>query len=179
MLSQLVFGLTVTCEDGRVIGRTPFNAYITDAQLCGEAPIVLPVDILPDGFEFIFGPRPRSEDFRNAPNPSVAFRVATVLWKQDLKYFKQVGPPEWATAEQIGLATGVAEFWGMGAPAFYEGRYGFMARFPESQLFRFEATAWAVINFMHHEVAAYQIRLLNNGVQPETRHPFVPPQLFE
>ncbi len=135
-------------------------------------------ETVPAGLEAIFGGRPEVRDFMDQPNPSEAFRVATVGWEQDLKYFKSAGPPEWASGEEIELADGVSRFWDMGAPHFYEGRYGFMARFPQSKLPRFEATAWAVINAMHHEVSAYQIRLLNSGIQPEQQHPFVPPGLF-
>lgn len=134
---------------------------------------------LPFGFEVIFGPRPKSEDFHDASDPSEAFRVAKDLWEQDLRYFKKAGPPEWATDEEQELAEDTAEFWDMGSPYFYEGRYGFMARFPEADPYTpFEATAWAVINFMHQEIAAYQIRLLQDGQFPDVQHPFVPPMLF-
>lgn len=136
-------------------------------------------DVLPVGFEDIFGPRPRSEDFRDEPNPSRAFRVATETWEQDLKYFYAVGPPEWATPEQVALAADTARFWDMGTPAFYTGRYGSMVRFPEAYPYtRFESTAWSVINAMHHEVAAYQIQLWQEGFMPDGRHPFVPTDLF-
>ena len=123
---------------------------------------------LPDGFEAIFGERPTSRD-----------RVALVLWEQDIKYFRSAGPPEWASDEQIILARGISENWKMGSPHFYDGRYGFMVRFPKSELPRFEATAWAVINSMQHEVATYQIRLLHQGIVPARIHPFVPPMLVK
>lgn len=123
---------------------------------------------LPEGFEAIFGERPKSRD-----------RVALVLWEQDLRYFKSAGPPEWASSQEIELARDVFKYWEMGSPHFYEGRYGFMVRFPGSDLPRFEATAYAVINSMHHEVATYQIRLLHQGIVPAKIHPFVPPKLVK
>lgn len=132
----------------------------------------------PPGFVEIFGPRPKSSDFHNSTNPSLLFRLATVQWEQDLRYFKQAGVPEWATPEQVSEAGVVAQKWDMGMPRFYEGRYGWMARFTESQIREFESSAWGLLNAIHVQVAAYQIRLIDRGIIPKKRHPFVPPHLW-
>ena len=135
-------------------------------------------EVLPPGFEPIFGRCPKGSDFRDAPNPSEAFRRATVEWEQELKYFRRAGPPEWASEHELELAAGVFSFWNMGAPHYFEGRYGFMCRLPESRLKSFDSPAYAAIKGTHHEVALYQIRMLQSGMVPEKQHPFVPPQLW-
>jgi len=135
---------------------------------------------LPSGFEDIFGPRPQGEDFRDEINPSRAFRVATVTWQQDLKYFKQAGAPEWLDDETLELIEDTTELWDMGVPYLYEGRYGWMARFPEAAPYvSFETTAWALANAVHQVVANFQIKLLQNELIPAVQHPFVPPRLFD
>ena len=133
---------------------------------------------LPPGFLEIFGPRPRAVEFLDTPRPFDAFKAAEMRWEQDLKYFKGVGLPEWASESQQGAAEGIYQSWDMGSPKFYEGRYGHMARFPDSQMRDFETTAWAALNYPHHEVALYQIRLVAHGIESEKRHPYVPPHLW-
>ncbi len=133
---------------------------------------------LPVGFASIFGLRPKSEYFHDARNPSTAFRTATDLWEQDLKYFKSSGPPEWASDSELALVRDTFKFWNMGEPFFYEGRYGFMTRFPNAGPYTpFEASAWGAIRQPHQEVSAFQIRLLQDGLLPTKLHPFVPPGL--
>ena len=133
---------------------------------------------LPAGFVEIFGPRPKIADFSHVANPGFAWRVAVDLWEQDLRNFKRAGVPEWTTPEQVTAAEKVARAWDLGAPRFYEGRYGWMGRFPESQLRAFESSAWGVLNVTHHVVATYQWRLLEQGIVPAKRHPFVPPHVW-
>jgi hypothetical protein len=133
---------------------------------------------LPAGFVEIFGERPKIADYAQAPNPGLAWRVAVDLWEQDLRYFKRAGIPDWASLEQVVVAEQVTRAWGLGPPRFYEGRYGWMARFPESQIRSFESTAWGVLNVTHHVIAGYQWRLLEQGIVPEKRHPFVPPHVW-
>lgn len=133
---------------------------------------------LPEGFEEIFGLRPQSSDFHGFPNPSRTFRTAVVEWERDLRHFKQAGKPEWASAEKLKAAAGVFRRWGMGEPRYYEGRYGWMARFSESEIPDFETAAWGAINVSHLTVAHYQIRLVDRGIVPELRHPFVPPNVW-
>jgi hypothetical protein len=133
---------------------------------------------LPAGFVEIFGPRPKISEFSETPNPAFSWRVAVDQWEQDLRYFQRAGIPEWATPEQVAAAEGVTRSWDLGPPKFYEGRYGWMARFPESQLRTFESSAWGVLNVTHNVIAAYQWRLLEQGIVPAKRHPFVPPQVW-
>jgi hypothetical protein len=133
---------------------------------------------LPAGFVEIFGPRPRISEFSATPNPGLSWRVAVELWEQDLRYFKRAGMPEWATPEQVAAAEEVTRSWELGAARFYEGRYGWMGRFPESQLRAFESSAWGVLNVAHHVIAAYQWRLLEQGIVAVKRHPFVPPHVW-
>lgn len=137
-----------------------------------------PVETLPPGFEEIFGPRPRSSDFGTAPNPSLAFRVATVVWEQDLKHFKEAGYPEWAEPGAWKDAEAAFGYWGMGTPRHYEGRYGWATRFPESELRDFDAATWTALNASHLVIAQYQIRLVQRGLEPARRHPFVPPAVW-
>ena len=63
----------------------------------------------------------------------------------------------------------------MGAPKFYEGRYGWVTRFPDAMLSDFEASAMGGLLFVHQTISSYQIRQLLNGIVPKRRHPFVPP----
>ena len=137
-----------------------------------------PREILPEGYEEIFGPRPQAADFRGERNPSLMYRTAVVKWEQDLRYFKQAGTPEWADPRLVATAANLFEQWGMGTPRFYEGRYGWMARFPESEIRDYEASAWGALNASHLLVAQYQIRVVGRGAVPEKRHPFVPPHVW-
>jgi hypothetical protein len=125
-----------------------------------------PTRVLPYGFEDIFGREPQLG------------QPGRTRWLQDLEHYKQAGPPAWAEPAQIAVAEDVTLSWGMGKPRFYEGRYGWMARFPDSQLRDFETSAWAVLNVTHHVIAGYQIRLLQEGIVPPQQHPFAPPHLW-
>ena len=124
-------------------------------------------------FLAVFGPRPQARDFDGV----TAYRAARGRWDQDLEYFKRSGIPEGFDESQIAPATNVFETWGMGRPAFYEGRHGWAVRFPESGLPTFESKASTAIEYSHLIVAGFQIRQLLNGVDPAKRHPFVPPTL--
>jgi len=132
---------------------------------------------LPRGFEEVFGPRPKPSDFPKRNRFSL-WRTALTRWEQDLEFFKQAGVPEWADPEQVEQVTAIFEAWGMGAPKFYEGRFGWMARFPESPIDDHEVSAWGSLNTPHLHVSNFQVRLLQDGIVPEMRHPFVPPQLW-
>ncbi len=136
------------------------------------------VEELPAGFAGVFGTRPQISEFSEAPEPGAAWRAAVERWEQDLRYFQRAGAPEWATPEQVSAAEGITRSWGLGAARFYEGRYGWMARFPESQIRTFESSAWGALNVTHHVVATYQWRLLEQGIVPPKQHPFVPPQVW-
>ncbi len=124
-------------------------------------------------FLAVFGSRPEARDFDGV----TAYRAARGRWDQDLEYFKRSGIPEGFDESQVAPATNVFETWGMGRPAFYEGRHGWAVRFPESGLPTFEANASTAIEYSHLIVAGFQIRQLLNGVDLAKRHPFVPPML--
>jgi len=135
-------------------------------------------EALPEGFEEIFGPRPESSDFHQLSNPSLMFRIARTQWEQDLRHFKQAGAPEWASTEELSDSEAAFQRWGMGAPKHYEGRYGWMTRFPESEIADFEAAAWTAIQVSHLTIAQYQLRLVDRDIVPREKHPFVPPHVW-
>jgi hypothetical protein len=126
----------------------------------------------PDGFLETF-PKPERSQFKDSND----FVHAKSRWEQDLKYFKRAGIPEGVPRDQIDAATAIAQQWGMGTPKFYEGRYGWMVRFPESKIPTFETDLNGVTLGMHQTVARYQVRMMQNGMRPTTRHPFVPPHV--
>ena len=128
---------------------------------------------IPEGFTEIFGTRPQASAFSGFR----AFKAADLRWQQDLKYFQRSGIPEGFDQAQVDLASGVFENWDMGQPVFYEGRYGWMARFPDSAIPDFEANVTASLEVSHIIVAKYQTRQLLHGVTPAVVHPFVPPFL--
>ena len=128
---------------------------------------------IPDGFTEIFGDRPQASDFSSRR----AHKTAELRWEQDLKFFQRSGIPEGFDQAQVDLAAGVFEYWDMGRPMFYEGRYGWMARFPDSAIPNFEANVTASLEVSHIVVAKYQTRQLLHGVTPAVVHPFVPPIL--
>ena len=128
---------------------------------------------IPEGFTEIFGARPDASDFSSARS----HKAAEMRWEQDLKYFQRGGIPGGFDQAQVDLASGVFEKWDMGRPQFYEGRYGWMARFPDSAIPDFEANVTASLEVSHIVVAKYQARQLLHGVTPRVVHPFVPPFL--
>jgi hypothetical protein len=126
----------------------------------------------PDGFLDAF-PKPERSQFKKPAD----YTRAKARWEQDLKYFKQAGVPPDLSPEDLAAATAVAETWGMGKPRIYEGRYGWMVRFPDSKLPAFETDVNGLTLGMHQTVARYQVRMMQNGMKPSTRHPFVPPHV--
>ena len=128
---------------------------------------------IPDGFTEIFGAPPEASDFSSRR----AYQAAELRWEQDLKFFQRSGIPEGFDQAQVDLAAGVFEEWGMGRPLFYEGRYGWMVRFPDSAIPDFETNVTATLKASHVVVAKYQTRQLLRGVRPAVVHPFVPPFL--
>ena len=122
---------------------------------------------LPAGFEAIFNKRP------------IRDRVALVLWEQDLKYFKGIGTPGGYKLEELQASQVVFRFWDMGTAHHYEGRYGWMTRFPESDDPGYETPAWTAIKLPQQAVAGFQVSFLHKGGSPRQRHPFVPPMLFD
>ena len=135
-------------------------------------------DLLPEGFVVLFGDRPQWKDFIKLKGGYQAFRIATVEWEKELKYFKGTGVPEWATPAQLAAAEKVLIAWNLGRPTFYESRYGWLGRFLDSQITDYDGSAWQIINFPHHFVSQYQIAAFLRGVNPPKWHYFVPPALF-
>jgi hypothetical protein len=130
---------------------------------------------LPDDFLMAFGGKPvRREGEAGA---DLVARVAR--WRQDLEYFERTGIPEGFDEDQVQLASAAFEQWGMGRPVFYEGRYGWFARFPESEIPEFEMDAATTIQTSHLAIARFHVRLLREGMEVPAPHPFVPPHLFE
>lgn len=125
-------------------------------------------------FLSVFGPRPERQEGRTYWEN----KAAEIQWEQDLEHFRGVGVPDGFTAEQIEAAADVLENWGLGRPVFYEGRYGWKARFPASSIPDFEANPFTAVEAPHLVVARFQVKLARNGEEPLTRHPFVPPQVF-
>jgi hypothetical protein len=140
-----------------------------------DGPFLPPEDILPEGFEGLFGTRPQRVDF----NKHLDFQKAEILWEQSLKYFKGVGIPEGIDPAALQTATEVVEEWGLGTPQFYEGRYGWQARFPDSRHPGFEINPTTLVMAPHVTVARYQLGLLELGILPETFHSFIPPSVIQ
>lgn len=134
----------------------------------------------PDGpeptpeFLAVFGPRPSSETHPNRLERSAAIAD----WERNLEYFQGVGLPEGFTEAQLEAAGDLFESWGMGRPVVYEGRYGWTATFPSADVEGFEASPFAALEAPHLVVARYQIEMMENGMSPAEKHPFVPPQVF-
>ncbi len=164
------------CPDGRKIYRTMFNDHLTMEQVCGLVPAPKPSDAFPEEVIRVFGPPPSPADFRDAPIPSQAHRIAMDKYRQDARQLEESGRPPWASANQIAVSNAVFAHWSMPRPVYYKGRYGWMARFP-AQGMQFEAPASTALLFSHHVVSMYQIRVILNGGTVTTRHPFVPPNL--
>jgi hypothetical protein len=132
----------------------------------------------PEGFVELFGPPPNSNDFHHEENPSLAFRIARTKYEQDKKYFKQAGTPPNLDVDGLAAAQVTYEAWGMGEPKFYEGRYGWMAIFPDSQIPNYQSPVSQVVGFPHLVVPQYQMRLIEDGFELGDVHPFVPPHLL-
>jgi|GEM_PF-1172079 len=110
--------------------------------------------------------------------PTRAGGAAQLSWDQDLMHFRGVGIPEDLSPEQVEAAGNTFEAWGLGRPVFVEGRYGWSAYFPDSQVEGFQANPFTAVQAPHLVVARYQIRMSQQGDAPLERHPFVPPQVF-
>jgi len=121
---------------------------------------------LPAGFEDIFGPEPGVGDPRRE------------RWLTDLEYYQGAGLPDGFTQEQVNTANRVYEDWGMGKVRFYQGRYGWMARWPDCALPVFENDVMTAIEIPHLVIPRYQVRLSMAGMRPGKIHPWVPPHLF-
>jgi len=129
---------------------------------------------LPQDFRQAFGEMP----VRRTGESGAGLVARISRWKQDLEFFQRTGIPEGFEESQVELASAVYEQWGMGQPVFYEGRYGWFARFPDSALPDFEMDAASAVQASHLAIARFQVRLLREGVELPAPHPFVPPHLL-
>jgi len=128
----------------------------------------------PAAFLELFGPPPQLD-----PTISRLHRSTEMAqWLIDLENFQGTGVPEGFSQEQVDRAADLFESWGLGRPVFYEGAYGWKARFPDSSIPEFEAAPFTAIESPHLVVAKYQIKMTQQGSTPLERHPFVPPQVF-
>ncbi len=131
-----------------------------------------PADLPPD-FTRIFGDLPA----RRSGESYGDFRSRSVNWKQNLEHFHGGGFPEGFDTEEIALASSTFEAWGMGEQQFYEGRYGWRVRFPDSEIPEFEFNVQAAITVPHIVIARYQVRQIREGTTPTEFHPFLPERL--
>ena len=122
-------------------------------------------------FTQIFGERPQPQ---SKATHSVEYKTELMRWEQDLQYFKQAGIPEGFSQEQVDATTIVFESWGLGEPTFYEGRYGWRARFSNG----YEVNPHTAIETPHLVIAGYQVKMAQQGVDSAERHPFVPPGVW-
>ena len=129
---------------------------------------------LPQDFLQAFGEMP----VRRAGDSGAEFAGRVARWKQDLEFFQRSGIPDGLEESQVELAAATYEQWGMGRPVFYEGRYGWFARFPDSAIPDFEMDAASAVQTSHLAIARFQVRLLRQGAELPTAHPFVPPHLL-
>jgi hypothetical protein len=132
-----------------------------------------PVEDLPEGFERVFGPRPKRGDFANARE----HRIARIEWEQEQKYFRGIGIPEGADEAALAEARQQFSAWGLGEPVFFQDRYGWRVRFPDSQIPNFGGSPNTAVTAPHILIANYQIQLLEQGITPERLHPWLPDQL--
>lgn len=128
------------------------------------------VEVLPEGFRVIFGPRPAKKDYHTRRS----WKHDVILWEQDKKNFVQAGLPSWADRPELILAANTFDAWDMGAPSYYEHKsYGWMAMFRLSQLEEFQMNAHTAVFYAHLVVANYQVQLLQEGIQPAVIHPLI------
>jgi hypothetical protein len=118
----------------------------------------------PEGFVRVFGARPDSG-------------ASASQWDQDLGHFQGTGLPEGFNETQLEAAKTEFDAWGLGEPVFYEGRYGWQVRFPDSALPKFETTASTALLTPHLVIAEHQVRSIQEGVQLGRYHPWLPERL--
>lgn len=130
----------------------------------GSSQAALETEPVPAGFEKVFGPRPDHG-------------AAAAQWDQDLSNFQGTGLPEGFNEEQLAAAKTEFEAWGLGEPVFYQGRYGWQVRFPDSPLSTFETTASTALLTPHLVIAEYQVRSIQEGIDLGRYHPWLPERL--
>ena len=149
--------------------RSPFTG--PKPWLALDRPFIKPIEVLPEGFVELFGPRPDYKDFDNY----FRFQVATVEWEDTLDRFRGLGMPEGIDLEALESATEVMLEWGLGEPQLYEDVNGWHAKFPDSANPDFEINPTTLLMAPHVTVARYQLGLIRLGTIPAELHPFIPP----
>lgn len=149
--------------------RSPFTG--PEPWLALDRPFIKPVEVLPEGFVELFGPRPDYKDF----NSYFKFQVANVGWEDTLDRFRGIGMPEGIDTEALDAATEVMLEWGLGEPQFYEDINGWHAKFPDSLNPDFEINPTTLLMAPDVTVARYQLGLIRLGAIPAELHPFIPP----
>jgi hypothetical protein len=124
----------------------------------------LETEAAPTEFVRVFGPRPDSG-------------AVGTQWDLDLGFFKGTGIPEGFNEAQLEAAKAEFDAWGLGEPVFYEGRYGWQVRFPDSPLPTFETTASTALLTPHLVIAEHQVRSIQEGIEPGRYHPWLPERL--
>jgi hypothetical protein len=152
-------------------GPTPWLAL--DAAKAPRT-AALEAEPIPIGFQEVFGARPQPSDFANRSQ----YGPTLARWEQDMTYFQQSGIPDGFDETQLEAAATEFEAWGLGRPAFYEGRYGWRVRFPDSQLPTFETTPETALLVPHIVIAQYQVRSIQEGMTPSRYHPWLPERLL-
>jgi len=132
-----------------------------------------PVETFPEGFIETFGPRPQRMEFPGY----LEFQSARHIWEHKLEMFEGLGTPPEIAAEQLAGARGIFDEWGLGEAVFYEDRRGWRVRFSDAPGPPFEMGAQAAADSPHLAVALYQVKLLQGGIAPQTRHPWIPEHL--
>ncbi len=151
--------------------------WLTQTGGAGES-LPRPAQEIPEApadFIELFGPPPQA----NAGTHRLHQSTAMAQWLIDLQHFQGSGLPDGFTQEQADKAGDLFEHWGLGRPVYYEGRYGWKARFPDSGIPGFEASPFTAIEAPHLVVAQYQVSMSQQGMPPAERHPFVPPGAWE
>lgn len=157
---------TVTCDDGRVMAISPFNPNPCPVNAPPvEEQVEVQAEAMPDAFLAVYGPPP-------APTGnSLKDRVARVKYEQDMKYFAGL-------VEAPGGFEKVASFydrWGLGAPVFYQGRYGTYCRWPNAPFLPMQANMFAAVNGAGVVLASWQAKVILEGHVLSDVHSFVPP----
>lgn len=150
---------------------SPFTGPEPWARKCVD--FTPPVPEPSDEFTFIYGPAPIARDFANYRQ----FQAARVQYEEKQKYFGGiVEVPEGYTQAEVDRANKIFAAWDMGAVFFVKERNGTVARFPlATNKVDFSATVERTLRYTHLVIAGFQIDVIQSGVEPKKRHPFVPP----
>ena len=151
-------------------GPQPWVRASEIAAGAGQAETLQPSD----DFLKLFGPRPEQHDSSSRGEHT----VRTFVWDRELANFEGVGIPDGFTEEQVRTAADAMKEWGMGEPVFYRSRGVWIARFPDSQLPKFQINPETAIKAPQVAAGVYHVQAILRGVEIENRHPLVPSDVF-